>query len=245
MASHAKSEFLANMSHELRTPLNAILGFSEVMKGEVLGPLGKPVYVEYVGHIHGAGQHLLGLINDILDLSRIEAGRMTIEPEPIAMQAVCADALSLIKVRSDAAGLTVSLSCDGPFPTLVADQRAVRQILLNLLTNAVKFTPRGGRIELFVRRERCGGVAVGVTDTGCGIAPRDQAKVFEPFGQGKHDVAVIEKGTGLGLPIVKGLAEAHGGHVRLDSVKGKGTTVTVVFPAGCVAPAGEDARAAS
>lgn len=229
-ASRAKSEFLANMSHELRTPLNAILGFSEVMKTEVFGPLGKPLYREYSSHIHSSGEHLLGLINDILDLSRIEAGRMTLNLAPVDLELLGQDALSMVKHRADTAGSQLRLDLDANLPALIADQRALRQVLLNLLSNAVKFTPTGGTITLFARLLPNGGAEFGVTDTGAGIAPSDLKRVFEPFGQGQHDIAVNEKGTGLGLPIVKGLIEAHGGVIRLVSALGQGTTVTATFP---------------
>jgi two-component system cell cycle sensor histidine kinase PleC len=229
-ASRAKSEFLANMSHELRTPLNAILGFSEVMKTEVFGPLGKPIYIEYSGHIHSSGEHLLGLINDILDLSRIEAGRMTLNIAPVDLELLGHDALSMVKHRADAAGSHLRLKVSPDLPECMADQRALRQVLLNLLSNAVKFTPKDGTITLFAQPAACGGVTFGVSDTGAGIAAADLKRVFEPFGQGQHDIAVCEKGTGLGLPIVKGLIEAHGGSVSLESAPGKGTTVTVYFP---------------
>lgn len=229
-ASRAKSEFLANMSHELRTPLNAILGFSEVMQTEVFGPLGKPIYIEYSGHIHSSGEHLLGLINDILDLSRIEAGSFVLNFAPVDLELMGHDALSMVKHRADTAGSHLRLRVTADLPECLADQRALRQVLLNLLSNAVKFTPKDGTITLFARRTSSGGVDFGVSDTGAGIAPQDLKKVFEPFGQGQHDIAVHEKGTGLGLPIVKGLIEAHGGTVQLVSELGKGTTVTVSFP---------------
>jgi two-component system cell cycle sensor histidine kinase PleC len=243
-ASRAKSEFLANMSHELRTPLNAILGFSEVMKSEVFGPLGKPIYLEYSGHIHSSGEHLLGLINDILDLSRIEAGSIQLNLTPIDLELLGHDALSMVKHRADAAGSHLRLRTAPDLPECMADQRALRQVLLNLLSNAVKFTPKDGTITLFARPSDCGGVEFGVSDTGAGISPRDLKKVFEPFGQGQHDIAVCEKGTGLGLPIVKGLIEAHGGTVSLQSTLGEGTTVTVSFPRDCVI-AQPERRAAS
>lgn len=234
-ASRAKSEFLAHMSHELRTPLNAILGFSEVMNTEVFGPLGRRIYVEYAGHIHGSGQHLLGLINDILDLSRIEAGRMTLHEMEIDLEAMGRDTLSMFAVRAGQASQTLVLDCAQDLPPIFADQRALRQILLNLLGNAIKFTPTGGRITLFARINATGGMDCGVSDTGVGIPARDHARVFEAFGQAQHDVAVAERGTGLGLPIVKGLAQVHGGTVSLLSAPGQGTTVTVHFPPARVA----------
>ena len=229
-ASYAKSEFLANMSHELRTPLNAILGFSEIMKGEVFGPVGSPQYAEYAGHINSSGEHLLGLINDVLDLSRIEAGRFVIKAVEIDMRDQIAGAATLFAVRAAEGKIDLKRDIDPDLPLLIADERALRQILLNLISNAVKFTPEDGSVTIFARRNQQGGMDVGVTDTGVGIAPNDIALVFEAFGQGQHDISVREKGTGLGLPIVRGLVEAHGGKVQLTSELGKGTTVTASFP---------------
>jgi two-component system cell cycle sensor histidine kinase PleC len=229
-ASHAKSEFLANMSHELRTPLNAILGFSEIMKGEVFGPVGSPQYVEYAGHIHSSGEHLLGLINDVLDLSRIEAGRFVIKATEIDMRDQIAGALSLFAVRAAEGKIDLKRDIESNLPLLIADERALRQIMLNLISNAVKFTPEHGTVTVFARRNPLGGMDLGVTDSGVGIAPHDLTYVFEAFGQGQHDISVREKGTGLGLPIVRGLVEAHGGKVQLKSELGKGTTVTATFP---------------
>ncbi len=229
-ASHAKSEFLANMSHELRTPLNAILGFSEIMKGEVFGPVGSPQYVEYAGHIHSSGEHLLGLINDVLDLSRIEAGRFIIKATEIDMRDLIAGALNLFAVRAAEGKIDLKRDIVTDLPLLIADERALRQIMLNLISNAVKFTPEHGTVTVFARRGAQGGMDLGVTDSGVGIAPHDLTYVFEAFGQGQHDISVREKGTGLGLPIVRGLVEAHGGKVQLKSELGKGTTVTATFP---------------
>jgi len=229
-ASNAKSEFLANMSHELRTPLNAILGFSEIMKGEVFGPVGSPQYMEYAGHIHSSGEHLLGLINDVLDLSRIEAGRFVVRATEIDLRDEVAGALNLFAVRAAEGKIDLERDIEANLPLLIADERALRQIMLNLISNAVKFTPEHGTVTMFARRNAFGGMDVGVTDTGVGIAPHDLAFVFEAFGQGQHDISVREKGTGLGLPIVRGLVEAHGGKVQLKSELGKGTTVTASFP---------------
>jgi two-component system cell cycle sensor histidine kinase PleC len=229
-SSHAKSEFLANMSHELRTPLNAILGFSEIMKGEVFGPVGSPQYCEYAGHIHSSGEHLLGLINDVLDLSRIEAGRFVIKATEIDLGAQIASALNLFAVRAAEGKLDLKREIEHDLPLLIADERALRQVLLNLISNAVKFTPENGTVTVFARRNEAGGLDLGVTDTGAGIAANDLAYVFEAFGQGQHDITIKEKGTGLGLPIVRGLVEAHGGKVTLTSELGKGTTVIAGFP---------------
>ncbi len=229
-ASQAKSEFLANMSHELRTPLNAILGFSEIMRDEVFGKLGKPQYLDYAGNIHESGQHLLGLINDVLDLSRIEAGRFVVRAEEIDVAKAIANALTMFEVRVGQSAIALRADIDANLPHLLADDRAFRQILLNLLSNAVKFTKAGGTVTVFARRAQGGGMTIGVVDTGTGIDPADVHTIFEAFGQGRHDVATREKGTGLGLPIVRGLVEAHGGKVTLDSVLGKGTTVICTFP---------------
>ena len=229
-ASQAKSEFLANMSHELRTPLNAILGFSEVMKDEIFGNLGRTIYVDYSKNIHNSGKHLLGLINDILDLSRIEAGRFVVRAEELNIPDEIRHALAMFEVRAAEGAIRLKANIDPDLPLLLADQRAMRQILLNLISNAVKFTRAGGTVTTFARRTQGGGMEIGVIDTGVGIDPADIATVFEVFGQGRHDIALKEKGTGLGLPIVRGLVEAHGGKIKLDSVLGKGTTVTCTFP---------------
>jgi two-component system cell cycle sensor histidine kinase PleC len=229
-ASQAKSEFLANMSHELRTPLNAILGFSEIMKGEVFGPLGSPQYIEYAGHIHGSGRHLLGLINDVLDLARIEAGRFVVRAVEINLREAVGEALTQFEVRAAQANIRMKVEIENGLPLLLADERAIRQVLLNLISNAVKFTPGGGTVTVFARRSALGGMEFGVSDSGCGIDPADIDTVFEAFGQGQHDVAARDKGTGLGLPIVRGLIEAHNGKVKLTSELGKGTTVTCTFP---------------
>ncbi len=229
-ASHAKSEFLANMSHELRTPLNAILGFSEIMKGEVFGALGSPQYTDYAKHINDSGHHLLGLINDVLDLAKIEAGRYVVRAVEVDVREAIDTAMKMFTVQASQGNVTLVVEVEHGLPLLLADERATQQILLNLISNAVKFTPAGGRVTAFARRSPTGGMEVGVSDTGCGIDPADVNTVFEAFGQGQHDVATREKGTGLGLPIVRGLIEAHGGKVKLDSTLGKGTTFTCSFP---------------
>jgi two-component system cell cycle sensor histidine kinase PleC len=229
-ASHAKSEFLANMSHELRTPLNAILGFSEVMKSEVFGALGSAQYTDYVCHINDSGQHLLGLINDVLDLAKIEAGRFVVRAVEIDVRETIECVLKMFAVRAAESHVTLKVDVEAGLPLLLADERATRQILLNLISNAVKFTTAGGTVTVFARRSPSGGMEVGVNDTGCGIDPADVNTVFEAFGQGQHDVAVREKGTGLGLSIVRGLMEAHGGKITLASELGKGSTFTCVYP---------------
>lgn len=229
-ASQAKSEFLANMSHELRTPLNAILGFSELMRKQIFGPLGAPQYTEYTQHISESGQHLLGLINDVLDLAKIEAGRMSINPVELSVREAVQQALKLFDVRAKDRQITLKMEIDRDLPLLIADERGLHQVLLNLISNAVKFTPPGGSVTVFAKYKSNGGMDLGVRDTGVGIDPADINAVFAAFGQGRHDIANPEKGTGLGLPIVRGLVEAHGGKVWLESELGKGTTITCFFP---------------
>jgi two-component system cell cycle sensor histidine kinase PleC len=229
-ASQAKSEFLANMSHELRTPLNAILGFSDLMQKQIFGNLGSHQYVEYSGHINDSGRHLLGLINDVLDLAKIEAGRMTVKAVDLNIRESMQQALRLFEVRAASGQVTLICEADRDLPLLHADERGTHQILLNLISNAVKFTPPGGTVTAFARSLPSGEVEIGVSDTGVGIDPADIEAVFAAFGQGRHDISSPEKGTGLGLPIVKGLVEAHGGSVRLDSTLGRGTTITCRFP---------------
>jgi two-component system cell cycle sensor histidine kinase PleC len=230
-ANLAKSRFLATMSHELRTPLNAILGFSEVMHSELLGPLANPQYKEYCGDIHASGSHLLQLINEILDLSRIEAGRYELVEETIRLADVIDDCLRLVKLKADGKSLTIDRQVAASLPTLWADQRAVRQVVLNLLSNAVKFTPRGGRIVVAVEAAADGGQMLRVCDNGPGIPATELPKVMEAFGQGSLAHRTAEGGTGLGLPIVKNLVELHGGTFELASEVRKGTTATVRFPA--------------
>lgn len=227
-SNQIKSEFLANMSHELRTPMNAILGFSEVIKDELMGPNGRPDYRSYAADIHSSGSHLLTLINTILDLSKIEAGRFDLQEEDVDLHEVIEHASRILRLKAEQKG--VSLINDVP-PGVVlrGDTAAMRQVALNVASNAVKFTPAGGtvRSSLDVSADE---LMVIVTDTGCGIRPEDLEKVFESFGQGRHDVAAVEQGTGLGLPISRGLMRAHGGDLTLDSVVGKGTRVTAFLP---------------
>jgi len=229
-ANRAKSQFLANMSHELRTPLNAILGFSELITSRVF--IDNPSkHHEYAELIHSSGQHLLTLINDVLDLAKIEAGGLELRETDVDLGDVIAECVSMIAPRAKSTGCALAVDVAPQLPLLFSDQRAIKQTMLNLLTNAVKFTPAGGNVTPFARQEKDGGLAFGVVDTGIGIALVDQARVFQKFGQGRHDVAINDKGTGLGLPIAKGLVEAHGGHIVLESREGYGTSVTVYLPA--------------
>jgi two-component system cell cycle sensor histidine kinase PleC len=231
-ANKAKSEFLANMSHELRTPLNAINGFSEIMTAELFGPLGDRRYKEYVGDILSSGQHLLSVINDILDMSKIEAGKMTMRFETLDLHDVAEDAVRLVRGRADAAGLRLSVDMDN-LPEVEADFRAIKQVLLNLLSNAVKFTPRGGAIRVFARAGKDASgedrVQVGVQDTGIGISREDLARLVSPFEQVESQHAKTQQGTGLGLALSKALIAMHGGSMDIQSEPGKGTTVTFVI----------------
>ena len=220
-ASVAKSQFLANMSHELRTPLNAILGFSEVIATRMFDSTPDRNY-EYAGLINTSGHHLLALINDILDLAKIEAGRWKLEEAELDLFRIADDAMQLVMWRAKDTNAILENAIDPELARLYADERAIKQILLNLLSNAVKFTPEHGKVTAFAHVTEGGGLVFGVSDTGVGIADEDQTRVFDSFGQGKHDVAIADKGTGLGLAIVKGLCESHGGHVRLESKVGKG-----------------------
>jgi signal transduction histidine kinase len=226
-ASRHKSEFLANMSHELRTPLNAIIGFSEVLLQRMFGEL-NPKQDEYLKDIYASGQHLLSLINDILDLSKIEAGRMELAPAPFHLPSTLENAVTLVKERAARHGIGVELDLDPRLGELVGDERKIKQILLNLLSNAVKFTPEGGRISLKAGR-REGVVEISVTDTGIGIAPEDQAAIFEEFRQVGSDERKRE-GTGLGLTLAKKFVELHGGRIWVESEVGNGSTFAFTLP---------------
>jgi two-component system cell cycle sensor histidine kinase PleC len=229
-ANVAKSRFLATMSHELRTPLNAILGFSEVMKAEVLGPMHNELYKEYAGNIHDSGRHLLQLINEILDLSRIEAGRYELHEEPVRLTDVVEDCLRLLNLRAESKGLQVVREFPHSLEQMWADERAIRQICLNLMSNALKFTPRGGRITLSVSTPPEGGQMLVVKDTGPGIPKEEIPRVMQAFGQGSLAHQTAEGGTGLGLPIVQNLVSLHGGRFELRSELRKGTEAVVILP---------------
>lgn len=229
-ANKAKSRFLATMSHELRTPLNAIMGFSEVMKGELLGPLQNPTYREYAANIHDSGKHLLHLINEILDLSRIEAGRYELHEEPLRLSDVAEDCHRLLKLKAQSKGIELVEDYDESLPQIWADQRALRQICLNLMSNALKFTPSGGRITVTIGATVDGGQYLSVRDTGPGIPTEEIPKVLQVFGQGSLAHESAEGGTGLGLPIVQNLIELHGGTFDLLSELRKGTEAIVTLP---------------
>jgi signal transduction histidine kinase len=230
VANRHKSEFLANMSHELRTPLNAIIGFSEMLVERMLGDL-TPKQEEYLGDIHSSGRHLLALINDILDLSKVEAGRMELELAPFDLPEAIQNAMTLVRGRAEAHGIRLTVDVDGRLGEVVGDERKLKQILVNLLSNAVKFTPEGGQVT--VRAVPAdGSVEVSVADTGIGIAPEDQAAVFEEFRQVGTDAARRREGTGLGLALTRKLVELHGGHLWLKSEVGLGSTFTFTLPVG-------------
>ena len=229
-ANIAKSRFLAQMSHELRTPLNAILGFSEVMKAEIFGPHGVPAYKDYAGDIHNSGVHLLNLINEILDLSRIEAGRYELNEEAVSLNRVVEDCHHLLKLRAGNRGITIHEMFEPDLPKLWGDERAVRQICLNLLSNAIKFTPQGGEIWLKVGWTASGGQYMSVKDTGPGIPEEEIPIVLASFGQGSNSIKSAEQGAGLGLPIAKNLIDLHGGTFSLKSKLRIGTEVIVTFP---------------
>lgn len=231
MANRVKSEFLAAMSHELRTPLNAIIGFSEVIRDETFGSAGNTKYRDYAGDIHESGQHLLELINDLLDLSKVESGMDEIHEEDVEIRGLARSVFTLVEKRAAEGGIALELDVAEPVPALRADERKLKQILVNLLSNAIKFTEPGGKVTLKVW---CGGESghvFQVIDTGIGIAAEDLAKAFSQFGQVDSDLNRRYQGTGLGLPLTKALVELHGGSLDLASAVGVGTTVTVQLPA--------------
>ena len=230
-ANLAKSRFLATMSHELRTPLNAIIGFSEVMKSEIFGPHANVTYKEYSQDIHESGQHLLNLINEILDLSRIEAGRYNLNEEGIELAGIADDCQRLLRIRAEEKGLKIHEEFHATLPRLWADERAVRQMCLNILGNAIKFTPKGGNIWIILDKDHEGRQILRIRDSGPGIPKEEIPIVLQSFGQGSLAHETAEGGTGLGLPIVQGLMKMHGGELQLKSVLRKGTEVSLIFPA--------------
>ncbi|MQX37810.1 PAS domain-containing sensor histidine kinase [Roseospira navarrensis] len=229
-ATQEKSRFMAAMSHELRTPLNAILGFSEMMKEEMLGRIGHQSYRQYAADIHASGAHLAKLIDGLMDLAKIEAGRRDLTLERVQVPAVAQAALHLVEQTAARAGLTLESDLDPTLPPVIADDLAVRQILFNLLTNAIKYTPRGGRVTLSARAYGGGGVAIAVADTGIGIADADRNRLFHPFARGTSAEHSRIEGSGLGLALVKSLVDLHGGTLSLESTPGQGSVFTVRLP---------------
>ncbi len=236
-ASNAKSRFLANMSHELRTPLNAIIGFSEVMTREMFGALGSPRYLEYARLIHESGAHLLELINGVLDMSKIEAGKFEISEEMFDFADVAKSALRFVKLPAERKSVALKAAVAQSAATIFADRRAVKQILINLLTNGIKFTPRGGEVRVSaVRALR--GIEIAVADTGVGIGPEDLARLGKPFEQVEGAHVRSQEGTGLGLALVRALAQKHGGDAAIESTLGEGTIVRVTLPFAAVSADG-------
>jgi cell cycle sensor histidine kinase DivJ len=236
-ANRAKSAFLANMSHELRTPLNAIIGFSEVMTEEIFGPIGVARYSEYVRLIHESGNHLLELINGVLDMSKIEAGKFELSEEEFALDDVASQALAYVKIQADRKGVALRMEVPADCQRVYADRRAVKQMLVNLLNNGVKFTPRGGCVSLHANPVSHG-VEIVVVDTGIGIDPADLARLGRPFEQAEGTHVRTQEGTGLGLALVKALAAMHGGQTVIESELGVGTTVRLLLPHANPAPEG-------
>ena len=230
LANRAKTEFLANISHELRTPLNAIIGFSDVMQRELFGALGSEQYRAYARDIYQSGTHLHEVINDILDLSKIEAGKLELREEMVDVAATVRRCIRLLRPRADSGEITLEARLADPLPALHADHRKVKQILINLLSNAVKFTERGGTVAVEARTDDDGGLVLAVVDTGIGMAAEDIPVALQPFGQLDSALDRKYEGTGLGLPLTKSLVELHGGTLAIESVVGKGTRVTVRFP---------------
>jgi signal transduction histidine kinase len=229
-ANSHKLEFLATMSHELRTPLNAIMGFSDILQRELFGELGDTRYRDYAGDIFTSGQHLLDLINDVLDLSRIEAGQYEMTFTEVDIADVVQSSTDVLKELAKSKGLHVHVSIQAGLPPIRADHRATRQVLLNLLSNAIKFTPSGGEVRVEVSLNHHNGIDITVSDTGVGIAAEDMELILMPFAQLASNGLANEGGTGLGLSIVNSLIELQGGILQIDSEVGEGTQVTVRFP---------------
>ena len=229
-SNRAKDEFLANMSHELRTPLNAIIGFAEVMQKELMGAIGVPEYKEYIEDIHVSGMHLLHVINDILDLAKIEAGVLDLTEEIVDPWSVLEGCLRFIMPKAEEDEISLSFKKGTRIPSLRADKRKLKQVFINLLSNAVKFTPRDGSVSVEIRVAGNGDLAMMISDTGIGIASELLPTVFEPFAQVDSGLDRRYEGTGLGLPLTKSMVELHGGSIEIDSEPGQGTTVTVTLP---------------
>jgi signal transduction histidine kinase len=237
-ASSAKSDFLANMSHELRTPMNAVIGFSGALKSGIAGPLnGKQT--EYVEDIQNSGEHLLTLINDLLDLSKIEAGKFEVRPETFDLPEQIGRCLPLVRRQAETGSVALYIDIPDDLPMLHADRRLVRQMIVNLLSNAIKFSPEGGRVTFTAGSEPGGKVTLSVTDNGAGMPAEEIPRVMQPFEQ--TELGKTKEGTGLGLPLVQRIAELHGGEFVLESALGEGTVATILLPADCTADGNKDA----
>ncbi len=230
-ANKSRSEFLAMMSHELRTPLNAVIGYSEIIKEETFGPVGSPKYREYVVDINDSGRHLLNIINDILDLSKLETGGLELLETDVAVVAALDASALMVRERALTDGVTLELKCGDDLPTLRADERKLKQIVVSLLSNAVKFTDRGGTVTLNAWCRADSGYVIQIADTGIGMALEDIPKALAPFGQIDSDLNRRYEGAGIGLPLTKALVEMHSGSMDVQSKLGVGTTVTIRFPA--------------
>ncbi len=236
-ANRAKSAFLANMSHELRTPLNAIMGFSEVMKEQHLGPMNNPRYLSYAGDILASGRYLLGIINDILDLSKIEAGKMTVEnAEEFPLCQALQGSLAICAALGEKFGVKIESRLPPDTVRLLAVERMIRQIMINLVGNAIKFTPGGGSVAVSGQSKPCGGYAVIVQDSGIGMTEQEIVKALTPFGQVENKMTATHNGTGLGLPLAKAMLELHGGELEITSAPGSGTKIVLHFPASRINP---------
>ena len=229
-ASRIKSHFLANMSHELRTPLNAIIGFSEVIRRQLFGPVGDTRYQDYVGDINRSGQHLLRLVNDILDISKLEAGAMEIADDLVDVSQLLTECVRFVSTQAATIGVTVTVDLPATLPALRADELRFKQVILNLLTNAVKFSRRGSTVTITAGRSAEGGLELCVRDSSIGMTEDEIAIALQPFRQVESATTRRQSGTGLGLPLAKSLVERHGGSFRIESERGKGTSVTVSFP---------------
>jgi signal transduction histidine kinase len=230
-ANRAKSQFLGNMSHELRTPLNAVIGFSEIIRDQALGPSAMENYRDYANDIHIAGEHLLRIVNDVLDISQIEAGKLTLHEGEMDVRAVVQAAVKLISQSAFEGGVALSVKLPFDLPWLMADEIRIKQLLLNLLSNAVKFSNRGSTVSVGAGREPDGGLAIWVVDTGIGMTETDISTAMQPFQQVVGTLSRAHEGVGLGLSLVDGFVTLHGGRLELSSVPGAGTTAKVIFPA--------------
>ncbi|MCL2504713.1 MAG: ATP-binding protein [Alphaproteobacteria bacterium] len=231
IAVRSESEFLANMSHELRTPLNAIIGFSEIIKNQIFGPAGQPQYVEYAQDIYDSGQLLLSLINDILDMSKVEARKRQLYEVPLNIEHIAQSVVRLVAARAKEGKVKLSIHVPKGFPALRGEEKAMKQILINLLTNAIKFTHEGGGVTLSALIDEQKRLLINVIDNGIGIASEDIGVALTPFGQIENALSRKHQGTGLGLPLAKALVELHEGVMEIKSEVGVGTTVSIIFPA--------------
>jgi signal transduction histidine kinase len=230
MANRAKSEFLANMSHELRTPLNAIIGFSEIIAHELFGPLGNEKYLDYMKDIHQSSLHLLSIINDVLDMSKIEAGKLELSKEPLNIRHLIGEVIRLMRERAESRGIELVTKLADEEVEIWADERAMKQIFLNLLSNAIKFSRDGGEVSIRVVSDAPGRAVVEFEDHGIGMNEEELERALQPFGQAKPSTTRNYGGTGLGLPITKGLIEAHGGKLAIESRAGRGTIARISMP---------------